>query len=138
LSYLARFVKPGGVVGIAGAGLMREIGDSVPDTLAAWWEPGLSCLHSPSWWHSHWKKTGILDVELADSMPEGWRVWLDWQAVVAPKNLVEIRALEADAGNYMGYVRVAGRRRHDAPVDELIQAVPTTYIPQPLLRPSET
>src|SRR4026209_992869 len=31
LSYLARFVKPGGQLGIAGAGLMQEIEGSVPE-----------------------------------------------------------------------------------------------------------
>ena len=71
------------------------------------------CLHSSLWWQSHWKKTGIVDVEIADSMPEGWQqLWLQRQAVVAPTNLVEIRAVESDAGNYLGYVRslVAGGR----------------------------
>jgi len=134
LSYLARFVKPGGAIGIAGAGLMREIEASVPDALVAWWEPGMFCLHSASWWQRHWKRTGIVDVELADAMPDGWRVWLEWQAVVAPQNLVEIRAVEADAGNYMGYVRVAGRRREDSQVDATIQSIPTTYVPKPLRR----
>src|SRR6476660_8086970 len=41
LNYLARFVKPGGPVGIAGAGLMREIEGSVPEHLAAWWTQGV-------------------------------------------------------------------------------------------------
>jgi SAM-dependent methyltransferase len=134
LNYLARFVKPGGVIGIAGAGLMREIEGSIPDALAAWWDPNMCCLHSPAWWHSHWKKTGIVDVALADSMPEGWQLWLQWQAVIAPHNLVEIRAVESDAGNYLGYIRVAGRRRQDAKLDEIIQSLPTTYIQQPLIR----
>jgi len=67
-------------------------------------------------------------------MPDGWRAWLEWQAVVAPGNLVEIRAIEDDAGKYMGYVRIAGRRRQDAKVDSIIQSIPTTYLPQPLLR----
>ena len=40
LAQLARFVKPGGVIGIAGAGLMQEIEDAVPDHLLEWWEPG--------------------------------------------------------------------------------------------------
>ena len=39
LNYLARFLKPGGVLGVAGAGLMQEIEGSVPDHLRAWWEP---------------------------------------------------------------------------------------------------
>lgn len=42
-NYLARFVKPGGAIGIAGAGLMREIEGPVPDSLKAWWEPSLWC-----------------------------------------------------------------------------------------------
>jgi len=138
LNYLARFVKPGGAIGIAGAGLMREMEEVIPETLAAWWEPNMHCLHSPSWWHSHWTKTGIVDVELADSMPDGWRIWLEWQAVVAPNNLVEIHTVESDAGNYLGYVRLVGRRRQDARLDEIIQSVPTNYIPQPFLRSKET
>jgi SAM-dependent methyltransferase len=134
LNYLARFIKPGGSIGIAGAGLMQEIESSIPNVLAAWWEPSMFCLHSPSWWHSHWTKTGIVDIQLADSMPDGWRAWLEWQAVVAPKNLVEISAIEADAGANMGYVRIVGRKRHDARVDEIINSIPTTYIREALLR----
>ena len=133
MNYLARFIKPGGLIAIAGAGLMHEI-TSIPETLAGWWEPSMVCLHSPSWWHSHWKKTGMVDVELADSMPHGWQLWLKWQAVIAPQNLVEIRAIEADTGNSIGYVRTVGRRRQDARVDEMIRSIPTTYVPQPLLR----
>jgi SAM-dependent methyltransferase len=138
LNYLARLVKPGGAIGIAGAGLIQEIESPIPDALAAWWEPSMYCLHSHSWWQSHWKKTGIVDVELADSMPDGWQVWLEWQAVVAPKNLVEIRAIESDAGKHVGYVRVVSRRRQDASVDGIIDSVPTNYVPQPLLRSTHT
>jgi len=137
LNYLARFIKPGGAIGFAGAGQMREIEGTVPDSLAAWWEPNMYCLHSPSWWHSHWRKTGIVDIEVADSMPDGWQAWLEWQAVVAPENLVEIRAVQSDAGNYLGYVRVAGRRRREAKLDDIIQSIPANYIAQPLLRSSE-
>src|SRR5262245_38057227 len=35
LNYLARFVKPGGAVGIAGAGLVQEIEGALPDHLRA-------------------------------------------------------------------------------------------------------
>jgi SAM-dependent methyltransferase len=138
LNYLARFVKPGGAIGIAGAGLTREIEATIPDALAAWWEPNMHCLHSASWWHSHWTKTGIVEIAVADSMPDGWQVWLEWQAVVAPGNLVEIRAVQSDAGSYLGYIRVAGRRRREAKLDEIIQSIPTNYTPQPLLRSSLT
>ena len=134
LNYLARFVKPGGVIGIAGAGLMREIEGAVPSHLYEWWTPDLWCLHSAAWWRWHWERTGILDVEVADALPEGWRFWRDWLQVVAADNSVEIGALEADEGRYLGYVRVVGRRRADARLTEPIVSIPTEYVKRPLLR----
>ena len=134
LNDLARFVKPGGQIGIAGAGLMREIDGPVPDHLREWWEPGNWCLHSAEWWRRHWERTGIVDVELADSMPDGWERWRDWHLVVAPDNAAELRALEADRGEYFGYARVVARRRPGVPLDEPARSVPTEYTKRPLLR----
>src|SRR5438477_6166512 len=118
MNYLARFVKPGGPVGIAGAGLMQEIEGPVPEHLRAWWTPDLWCLHSATWWRRHWGRTGILDVALADTLPDGWRLWLDWLKVIAPDNAAEIAALEADRGRYLGYVRAVGRRRAGVHLEE--------------------
>jgi ubiquinone/menaquinone biosynthesis C-methylase UbiE len=137
LSYLARFVKPGGPVGIAGAGLMREIEGSLPDHLRAWWTHDLWCLHSAAWWRRHWERTGIMDIELADDMPDGWQRWLDWHRVVAPDNETEIKALEADGGRYLGYVRLVARRRGQAVLADSVVSVPTQYTKKPLLRGQE-
>jgi cyclopropane fatty-acyl-phospholipid synthase-like methyltransferase len=134
LNYLARFLKPAGVLGIAGAGVMQEIEGSVPEHLRTWWEPSLCCLHSAAWWRRHWERTGIVDVELADTLPDGWRLWREWQTVVAPDNATEIQALEADRGRYLGYVRLVGRRRPDARLDEPILSIPRGYTKRPLLR----
>ena len=46
LSNLARFVKPAGVIGIAGAGLVREIDGPLPAHLREWWTPEHWALHS--------------------------------------------------------------------------------------------
>src|SRR5262244_3739670 len=73
LNYLARFVKPGGVIGIAGAGLVQEIEGPLPEHLRRWWTPELSSLHSASWWRRHWERTGIMDIDVADTMPDGWQ-----------------------------------------------------------------
>lgn len=134
LNYLARFVKPGGRLAIAGAGLMQEIEGPVPDHLREWWEPSLWCLHSAAWWRRHWERTGIMAVELADNMPEGWQRWLDWQRTVCPDNAAEIKALEADQGRYLGYIRLAGRRRTEAKLQEPIASIPFNYTRKPLLR----
>src|SRR2546428_3814160 len=102
LNYLARFVKPDGPIGIAGAGLMREIEGDLPAHLRAWWTQDLWCLHSAAWWRRHWERTGIMVIEVADTMPDGWQRWLDWHRAVAPDNEPEITALEADRGGYLG------------------------------------
>src|SRR5262249_10278680 len=54
LGTLARFLKPGGAIGIAGSGLMHEIDGEVPGHLKDWWTPDHACLHSAAWWKRHW------------------------------------------------------------------------------------
>lgn len=131
LNYLARFVKPGGEIGIAGAGLMRELQASPPEHLRQWWTQDLWCLHSAQWWRRHWERTGI---DLADSMPDGWQRWLDWQRFIAPENEAEIQALEADRGDYLGYYRLIGRLRGETTLAAHTQSVQTVYTKAPLLR----
>jgi SAM-dependent methyltransferase len=133
LAYLLRFLRPGGQLGIAGAGLMHEL-EALPAHLREWWTPDLWCLHSAPWWRRHWERSGLVDVEVADTLPEGWRLWLEWMHLVAPDNLPEIRALEADAGATLGYVRAVCRRRPDAEIPDWITSVPTEYRSAPLLR----
>jgi SAM-dependent methyltransferase len=136
LSYLARFVKPGGPVAIALAGFVDEIGTDVPAHLAEWLaaEPALRSMHSAPWWRRHWEQSGIVDVQLADAMPDGWKLWLEWHKAIAPDNLMEIQALEADGGRHLTYNRVIARRRPDAHMDEPITSIPTNYSQKPLLR----
>jgi hypothetical protein len=91
-------------------------------------------MHSAAWWRRHWERTGIVIVERADTMAEGWRQWLEWQRTVSPNNHVEMRAVEADGGHFLGYVRVVGRRQADARLEEPIGSIPTQYTMRPLLR----
>ena len=134
LNYLARFVKPGGQVGIAGAGLMREIEGPVPDHLREWWTQDLWCLHTAGWFRRHWERTGILNVELQDTMPDGWQCWLDWHRVIAPDNQAEIAALEADEGRYLGYIRLVGRRQGSVKLADPIESIRPEYTKKPLLQ----
>lgn len=139
LNYLANFVKPEGQIGIAGAGLVHEIEGNVPDHLRAIWTNDVWSLHSAAWWQRHWAKTGILEVKTADTMPDGWKYWLEWQNAVSPENTSEMKAIEIDAGRHMGYVRVIGRRRPEAKSEEYcwpdtLRSFPTQYTRHPLLR----
>jgi SAM-dependent methyltransferase len=136
-NYLARFVKPGAPIAIAGAGLTDELGDTVPDHLRTWWEPSMACLHSAGWWRRHWDRSGVAQVVLADTMPDGWRLWKDWQHAVSPGNRAEIDALSTDQGRHLGYVRAIAVRSSDREPDPPIGPISVDYTKQPLYRGEE-
>jgi ubiquinone/menaquinone biosynthesis C-methylase UbiE len=142
LNYLARFVKPGGLLEVAGAGLTREIEGTVPGHLRDWWGQDAWAFHSAAWLRRHWERTGIVKIEVADTMPDGWKLWLDWHRAVAPDNAVEIKALETDQGSTMGYVRAVGRRNGQVKLEDYcwpatMLPIPHQYTRQPLLREKE-
>jgi len=137
LNSLARLLKPGGQLAIAGAGLMKEFEGSIPDHLKQWWTPDLWCLHSADWWRKHWERTGIVSIETADTLPNGWRLWREWHLTIAPDNRAEIEALEMDEGRYLGYVRVIARRQSAIQLEEPIVSIPNQYVKKPLLRDKE-
>ncbi len=136
LNYIAQFVKPGGPIAIAGAGLVREFDGPVPDHLKEFWTPDLWSLHSAEWVRRHWERTGIVNIQHADTMPGGWKVWLDWHLANYPDNKAEIDALQADRGEYIGYVRVVGTRNGDTRLEpycwpDILRSAPLSYEPVP-------
>lgn len=140
LNYLANFVKTDGPIGVVQAGLTREVDGPVPEYMRAWWASDQAwSFHTADWLRRHWERTGLVDVELADTMPDGWRVWLDWHKTGFPDNAAEISAVEADAGRHLGYIRVIGRRRPDAQIlsycwPDTMRSMPVEYTKKPLLR----
>ncbi len=132
--YITRLIKPGGSLAMAGAGLTREFNGQVPAALQGWWEPIMCCLHSAAWWQQHWERSGVLEVTVADEMPDAWRYWLEWQHLIAPDNAAEIAALERDAGEWLTYTRAIARRRNGVQIDAPMLSVPTTYQQHLLLR----
>jgi hypothetical protein len=94
----------------------------------------MACLHGAQWWRQQWHRSGVLEVETADAMADGWKLWLDWQRTTSPDNQTEIDALVADRGRYLGYVRALARRRAGAELDQPITSLPVEYTARPLLR----
>lgn len=134
LNSVIRYLKPGGQLAIAGAGLMKEIDDSVPAHLQQWWTPDLWCLHGSAWWAQHWSRTGLVDISISDVMEDGWKFWLDWLRTIAPDNHVEIEALNADAGKYLGYVRTIAVKREGLNAEEPVTSIPYQYKKEQLFR----
>ena len=138
LAYLARFVKPGGQIGIVCPGFVAEL-DAVPEHLAPWWEPEFWCFHGPAWWRSHWERSGAVSVEHADLVPNGWEHWLRFSEVCAefgyPRDPAvpvdgerDAEMLRTDAGRTIGFSRVVGQvsRGGGGELVEVIQQLPWT------------
>jgi ubiquinone/menaquinone biosynthesis C-methylase UbiE len=117
LGYIAKFLKPGGRLGIVCPGLAHEIAEPPPH-LKPFWEWDFCCFHSPDWWRHHWAKTGLVHLEAVDAMPDGHALWLDWYRAVLPfltgfhaKSSADgIAMLEADTEKLFGFTRAMARK----------------------------
>jgi SAM-dependent methyltransferase len=122
LSHLAQFLAPGGRIGVVSPGVLTEIEDGPPAHLEPYWDPDFSTFHMPAWWQRHWERCGKVDVEIADSVPDGWRLWLRWsqaclqaKAAATPDGLEwaarESEMLRIDNGRTLGFTRLVARKR---------------------------
>jgi cyclopropane fatty-acyl-phospholipid synthase-like methyltransferase len=112
LGHATRLLKPGGRIGIVVPGFRDEPDTIPPLHLAPHWEWDMCSFHSPAWWHRHWEKTGLVTVEVADLVPDGfadWRRWLDACARAGRPAHGEAALLAADGGRSLGFARVVGR-----------------------------
>ena len=139
LNYLSQFVKPGGLIGIAGAGVMQEVTAQVPQHLQEYWTQDFWCLHSINWWRHHWERTGLVDIEVADTLADAWRLWAFWHRIAWPDNTTEIAAVEADAGRNLTWVRMVGRRRAGVKLEDYawpdsLRSLPQQYEKKTMLR----
>ncbi|MBI1928884.1 class I SAM-dependent methyltransferase [Candidatus Poribacteria bacterium] len=111
-----KYVKPGGQIGIVVPGLMQEVDREPPEHLKEWWGAEGYSFHTASWWRWHWEKTKRVNVEVADTLEDGWRYWslfeeISWATGIAVMSEDEQHVVGVDQGRYLGFVRVVARRR---------------------------
>lgn len=113
--YFAKLVKPGGQIGIVVPGLTAELESGLPEYLRPYWVDEFYSFHSPAWWERHWERSGMVSVETADLVPDGWRDWLLWHNACQnagfnhdPK---EAEMLRLDEGRVLGFSRVVAHRK---------------------------
>jgi cyclopropane fatty-acyl-phospholipid synthase-like methyltransferase len=114
LSYFARFVRPGGQIGIVVPGLREEFAGGLPPHLTPYWHPDFWSFHSPSWWRTHWERTGLVKAEVADLVPRGWEHWLRWLEIAGANGYrndeQEAAMVRLDAGRNLGFTRLVARK----------------------------
>ncbi|MBO0880704.1 MAG: methyltransferase domain-containing protein [Mycobacterium sp.] len=117
IGYYSRFVKPDGRIGFVVPGVDTEL-DAVPPPHLPnlGWE---ACsFHSPQWWRRHLEKTGLVHVDIADRLPDGWRDWLQWDEAgdqYRGRPSQEPDMLRIDAGRVFGFTRVMAHRIGQTP-----------------------
>lgn len=140
LNYLAHFIREGGTLAFASAGLATDFEAGLPPHLQGLWTGDYWTLHTSAWWRAHVAKTGLFDVSYAGDLPDGWRLWSEWAAATdsAPRYR---NAVKADGGRYLAYVGLAAQRIGGKALAE--HAWPSTlacgkseYVPYPVLPPN--
>jgi cyclopropane fatty-acyl-phospholipid synthase-like methyltransferase len=122
LGSLLAYLRAGGRLGIVVPAVFAEFGADVPPELQPYWDWQFCCFHGPEWWRTHWAKTGLVDVEVADAVADGWKDWLrfdeatlttldGWRRDAA---LNAAAMLRADRGKHLGFSRVVARKREPA------------------------
>lgn len=105
LDRLVHFVAPGSQIGMVSPGFAREIDGPLPEHLRPFWAQECWSWHTAAWWRRHWARTGLVDVERSENMPEAWELWRRHERGD------DARVVEADRGVYMGMIRSVCRKR---------------------------
>lgn len=131
LAYFSRLVKMGGQIGIVVPGWSKETQGKMPPHLEAYPLSDFVNFHTADWWREHLGRTGFLEIEKCEYMPDGKRIWQDSaQAMYETKRILragdgtppaemqkeldfwkgDIVFLEADKEDYAGLIGIIGRR----------------------------
>jgi len=123
LNSFVKLLKPGGQIGIVVPGLMREFPDGTPPEYftrkqksgGTFWVDECWTIRTLDWWKTHWGHSSLIEIELADTLEDGGKHWLQHEHVTDAAGTSpfpsDVEFLEADGGRYLGFVRMIARRK---------------------------
>lgn len=116
IGYIVRFIKRDGRLAIAVPGGPRELKEAPELKSVLSWD--FWSFHGPGWWREHWQRTGLVEVEHAELIPDGWQHWLQSDRATGFDETMPdwVTALEADQGRTFGLSGVVARK---LPVDQV-------------------
>jgi cyclopropane fatty-acyl-phospholipid synthase-like methyltransferase len=123
LPYLARFLRPGGQLGVATPALTREVRElgAIPPHIekVVGWEA--IAWHTAEWWRFQWEITQLVEVTSARLQHDAWRDWLLWTRAVCEHrpeqreaNRPVLDMLTEDGGEYLSFALVTARKPRQA------------------------
>lgn len=105
LTDLVRFLAPGSQIGMVSPGFARELDGPLPEHLRPFWAQECWSWPSVDWWRRHWGRTGLVDVERSENLPEVWELGRRHETGQ------DAEVVAADRGAYVGMIRTVARTR---------------------------
>ena len=121
LDYLARFLRPDGILGVVVPGLVRPLGGGIPPWLAepqsngkVFWEESCRCFLTAEAWRAIWEGSPLVTNVSVELQPDGWRHWAAFERAIeaSGKGIFpsDAEALEKDEGRTIGFLRLVAAR----------------------------
>jgi cyclopropane fatty-acyl-phospholipid synthase-like methyltransferase len=115
LGYLVPFIKPRGYIGVVDIGFTREVpsAEQAPEYLRREFAEHWSYVHTLSWWRQHWEKTGLVDVQYAELLPESDALLRDYIRDRPPAQAEDsiMRASRSDHDGLISLFCLVARKR---------------------------
>lgn len=116
LDYILKFIKKPGYLAVVMPGLVQDFPKGlIPRHLKSFWGQDCWSWHTLDWWVNLWKKTGLVNISNASSIPKFCELYLKWKLAQEKANANpwpgDIKVLEEDRGKYIGLHRLIARRK---------------------------
>ncbi len=120
LSYCARFLRPGGTIGIVVPGNSADPDEMPPDQSSNFFNGGDAAdfftFRSAAWWRRLWSRSGAVEAVGAEMIADGWELWHRWAQAGAAwegkalEDAPDSGMLLPESGRGLGFTRVLARR----------------------------
>jgi len=115
LENILKFLRSGGQLGIIVIGYMKEISNGIPDYITEFLGDELWTWQTLPWWKSLWEKDGLVSIDVADTLPDGCKLWLRYDTALQASGMSrwpdETDIFKKDKGEYIGFIRLVATKR---------------------------
>jgi len=108
-THLAPLVKPGGQIGIAVPGFLREYGGNIPHEISPFVKPEYN-FHSHEWWKALWSGSDLVRVQTSNNLSCCAESWEDWLACDNEHAISDREMMKAEGGNHFSIVGLTAIR----------------------------
>ena len=113
IPYIAKFIKPNGFLCFTVPGFNRDVEtDAVlPNHLRPFWADECWTWHTKEWWKNHMERAGKFRVIVCEAMTDSYKFWKEETEKGSEEwREKDLRVIEADKGEYMGFIKVIAER----------------------------